>query len=282
MGYAEQYGEWGLVLGGSEGLGLALASELAARGVNVALVARRQGPLDDAARQISEQFGVKVRTLSADMTNPDIVSAIEQGFADIPEFGFLVYNCAGIAGGAEFLDISVDRHIENIVVNCITPTRIVHHFGGKMVQRKRGGVVLCTSLAALQGIYHWAGYGASKSYELILGESLWDEFRQHGVGATAFAIGATYTPNFQRDQKLHNTSFADTRTPEGLPDTVQFPQDPQDAAGNLFAQIDKEWLPRIYANPLDEQTEKLNATASRVDLINRMGHVVRSNCVVTD
>jgi len=65
-------------------------------------------------------------------------------------------------------------------------------------------------------------------------------------------LGATYTPNFQRLQKVRNTAFAETRTPDNLPEGVVIPQEPAEAAATLFNQIDREWVPLIYANPQDE------------------------------
>ena len=84
---------------------------------------------------------------------------------------------------------------------------------------------------------------------MILGEGLWDELADYGVDATTLMIGSTYTPNFQKGQRAKQTLFAKTRTPENLPDGVPIPQLPEEAAANLFRQLDGPWLPRIYANP---------------------------------
>ena len=80
-----------------------------------------------------------------------------------------------------------------------------------MVSRGRGGIVLVSSMGALQGVKIFAAYGAAKAYELIFGEGLWDEFRDHGVDASAYVVGATATPNF-----VHNANTMTPPDPEAL------------------------------------------------------------------
>ena len=187
----------------------------------------------------------------------------------------MVYNCAAEPEG-EFLKQDLSAHLNNIAVNCTAPTVLVHHFGARMVERGKGGIVLCSSLAADQGIYRWASYGAAKAYEMILGEGLWDELSDYGVDATSLMIGSTYTPNFQRGQREKQTPFADSRTPGNLPEGIPIPQSPEEAAETLFRQIDGAWLPRIYANPRDEERAKTLSQMSRAEIVKRMGGAMRT------
>ena len=249
--FRERYGAWALVVGASEGLGEALAVDLARRRMNLALVARGAEKLKATASRIASEYGVDIVTIPADLSEPDVLDKIVAGLGG-REVSFIIYNCAAENGG-EFLDQDLTRHLANIQVNCIAPTVLVHHFGKEMVARGRGGIVLCSSIAGLQGLYAWASYGASKSYEMILGEGLWYELRQKGVDATSLMMGATYTPNFQRSQLARGATFADAREPENLPAGTRAPQLPTAASASLFSQIEVEWIPLIYANPEDEQ-----------------------------
>ncbi len=265
--YTARYGQWAMVVGGSFGLGEALARELARRGMNVAITARGQEKLDAAAQRLRADFGVEVKTVAADLSDPDILQLLLAGMGETP-VDFLIYNAASEHIG-EFVAQDLERHLANIHVNCTVPTVLVHHFAREMVERGRGGIVLCSSLGAAQGMYSLSTYGASKGYENLLAQSLWYELKRKGVDATSFMIGSTYTPNFQRNQKIRQTPFAETRTPEGLPDGTPVPQDPEEAAANLFAQLDREWLPVVYANPRDEEnTQRLSAMtlAQRITL----------------
>ena len=155
----------------------------------------------------------------------------------------------------------------NIAVNVTAVTRIVHRFGRGMVARKRGGIVLCCSLASVAGLYLWVAYGAAKAYMNIVGEGLWYELQQHGVDACSFMIGTTWTDNFQRTQERLGGVYAKGRTPEGLPPGMPIPQLPEDAAANLFAQFDRGWLPVIFANPADETRFAAMVAAPKADVI---------------
>ena len=91
--FATKYGPWALVAGASDGVGAAFAEALAARGLNVVLLARRQAVLDEVAAGIRDRHGVETRTLAVDLAGPGAASAVADATADL-EVGFLVY-CAG-------------------------------------------------------------------------------------------------------------------------------------------------------------------------------------------
>lgn len=263
--YAEKYGKWALVLGGSEGLGRAEAMELASRGMNVALAARRQGPLEDTAAMIREAHGGETKTISLDLSADDVVEQIEQGMEG-EDVSFLMFNAAAEPFG-EFMELDLDDHLFNIAVNIGAVTRVTHHFGRKMVARGKGGIILSSSLAAAAGLYLWVSYGASKAYDDILGQGLWYELQKHNVDACTFMIGTTWTESLQRTQKKLGGVFAESRTPEGLPEGMAIPQLPEEAAANLFAQCDKEWLPVVFANPDDMPRHQAMVTMSKPDVI---------------
>ena len=274
MTFPDRFGPWALVMGGSEGLGFALAGELARRGMNLILAARRPDVLEAAAAQLRTVAGVEVRTLRCDAGNPDIVGIVERAIDGL-EIGFLIYNCAAEHGG-EFLSLSTAEHLDNIAVNCVAPTLLVHALGRRMIERRRGGVVICSSLAAMQGLYRWVSYGAAKSYEMLLGEGLWDELGMHGVDACTFMIGSTYTPNFIKGQVARGTIYAKGRVPENAPPGLQLPQLPEEAAANLFAVLDGKWPPMVFANPLDEARHARTKHEDRAVVIKRMGDMQRS------
>ena len=273
--YAARYGKWAMVIGGSYGLGEALARELARRGMNLVITACGQDKVDAAAARLRADFGVETKTIAADLSDPGILDVMLSGLGGTP-VDFLIYNAA-LEHGGEFIVQDVERHLANIQVNCVAPTILVHHFARGMAERGRGGIVISSSLGGAQGLYAWASYGASKSYENLLGQALWYELKPKGVDATTFMIGSTYTPSFQRNQKLRQTPFADTRTPEGLPEGAQVPQDPEEAAANLFARLDGEWPPMVYANPRDEENANRMAALSLAERITLTSDAVRKS-----
>jgi uncharacterized protein len=195
-GFPARYGPWALVLGASEGIGAAFAHEAAAQGLCVALVARRREPLHELATALRADHGVDVRTVACDLAEPDACDRVAEAVGGL-EIGLLVYNAASSAVG-RFLTTSLDTHLRAVDVNARAPVAFAHRFGGAMAGRGRGGIVLMSSLTAFQGTPLVASYGATKAFDLVLAEGLWDELREHGVDVLACCAGATLTPGYRR------------------------------------------------------------------------------------
>ncbi len=192
--FREQYGPWAVIAGASVGLGEAFARGLARRGLNLLLIARGQAALDTLAADLRAAHSIEVRTLAADLARPDLPTAVQEFSANL-EVGMLVYNAAFSTIGP-FLDHPVEEHLRVIDVNCRAPLLLAHLFGRAMAGRKRGGIVLMTSTAGSQGGPWIATYAASKAFNLILAEGLWDELAESGVHVVACRAGATRTPGY--------------------------------------------------------------------------------------
>lgn len=180
--------------GGSEGLGAAFAEALAARGLHLVLLARREEPLTRLAAELRARHGVEVRTAALDLARPELGEAVGALTAGL-EVGLLVYDAAASAIGP-FLDRPLSAHLQVLDVNCRGPLVLAHLLGGAMARRGRGGLLLMTSLAGGQGNPWLASYAASKAFELVLAEGLWAELRTGGVDVLACRAGATRTPAF--------------------------------------------------------------------------------------
>jgi uncharacterized protein len=194
-GLRERYGPYALVAGASVGLGEAFARRLAERGLNLILVARRQDALERLAADLRARHGVEVRTLAADLGQPDLRQVIERAVAGLT-VGLLVYNAAYSVIGP-FVDHSLDEQLRVLDVNCRGPLVLSHLLGKPMAERGRGGIVLMTSMAGSQGGPWLASYAASKAFNLVLAEGLWDELHERGVDVVACRAGATRTPGYQ-------------------------------------------------------------------------------------
>lgn len=195
MTFRERYGPWALIAGASVGLGEAFARQLAGHGINLVLVARRQDALDHLAAGLRSAHGIDVRTLAADLARTDLKTLVEEFTAGL-EVGLLVYNAAYSAIGP-FLEHPLEDHLRVLDVNCRGPVVLCHLFGGPMVRRQRGGIVLMTSTAGSQGGPWISSYAASKAFNLLLAEALWDELAASGVDVVACRAGATRTPGYE-------------------------------------------------------------------------------------
>jgi short-subunit dehydrogenase len=194
MTFKERYGNTALIAGGSEGIGAAYAHALAARGMDLVLIARRKELLDATAHQIAEQFGVKVLPIICDLTDADAVEQIIHIIGDMP-IDFLVYNAA-LSYIGPYLTTDVSTHTDIAKVNMLSPLIMLHHFGGKMVEQRKGGIVLMSSIAGFQGSGYLSTYAATKAFNRVLAEGLWYEWQSKGVDVIACCAGATATPNY--------------------------------------------------------------------------------------
>ena len=194
MAFRERYGPWAAIAGASVGLGDAFARQLASRGLNLLLIARGQAALDLLAADLRAAHGIEVRVLATDLARPDLMTALRDFTLGL-EVGLLVYNAAYSTIGP-FLDHPVEAHLRVIDVNCRGPVVLAHLFGKAMAERKRGGIVLMTSTAGSQGGPWIATYAASKAFNLLLAEALWDELAASGVHVVACRAGATRTPGY--------------------------------------------------------------------------------------
>jgi len=194
MTFKEKYGPIALVAGASMGLGAAYAHALAARGLDLVIVARHKDKLEDTAKNISSKYKVSVLPIACDLASSDTVEQIVDATKNMP-IHFLVYNAAASYIGP-FMDAPVTQHVEIANVNTVTPLKMVHAFAGKMIENKKGGIVLMSSLAGFQGSGYLSAYAASKAFNRILAESLWYEWKNKGVDVIACCAGATGTPNY--------------------------------------------------------------------------------------
>ena len=193
--FRERYGKWALVAGASEGLGAEFCHQLAARGLAIALVARRPEPLDRLASELERAYGVETRELVFDLARAEHLDELERATAEL-DLGLLVGNAAWSPIG-EFLERSLGEHRTILELNCRAALVLSHVFGQRLVDRGRGGIILMSSLAGLQGTALTAHYSASKAYLRVLAEGLWQELRPCGVDVVACVAGPTDTPTWR-------------------------------------------------------------------------------------
>jgi short-subunit dehydrogenase len=197
MDFAETYGPWAMIAGGSEGLGVTFAHRLAERGLNLVLIARKPEPLEATAAEVRAAHGREVRTLAMDLTGPDAVDKIAAATTGC-QFGLLVYNAGADARFAPFMDRPVDEHERMAALNVLTPLRLVRWLAEGMVARKKGGIILLSSMASLAGYPGNLVYSATKAFANTFAEGLWVELGREGVDVLGMVIGLARTPAMAR------------------------------------------------------------------------------------
>ena len=213
--FQQTYGPWAVVAGASAGLGAAFATELAARGLHLVVIARRPERLAVLAARLTEEYHVQVRCLPLDLARPDVAGRVAAGTDDL-DIGLLIYNAAHAAIGP-FFEQPLAEHVAELDLNCRSALILVYTLGRRLLQRGRGGIVVMSSLSAAHGAPLVAHYAATKAYAQILSEGLWDEVRQHGIDVVTCRAGATATPNYWASTPRHSRPFA---TPVLAPEAV--------------------------------------------------------------
>lgn len=184
--------------GASEGIGAAFAEALARRGIHLWLLARREAPLADLARDLRDRFGTEVLWRALDLGDTERTEEFLGGIRE--EIGLLVYNAA-YSPIAYFENLEKNDLERILAVNVRTPLHLVKELSQGMIGRGRGGLILMSSLSGTQGSPKIAAYAATKSFTTVLAEGLWHELRQHGVDVLATCAGAVRTPGYRKSQK---------------------------------------------------------------------------------
>jgi short-subunit dehydrogenase len=192
----DRYGPWALVVGASDGIGAAFAAELAARGLDLVLVARREPLLAELAMRLRAAHGVQVRVAALDAAAPGAAAAVLEAVAGL-ECGLLVCNAA-LAPVGPFLELPPEELDRTLDLNCRLAAHLAHALAGPMTRRGRGGIVLLSSMAGQQGTALIAHYAATKAYLRVLAEGLWAELGPAGVDVLACCPGLVRTPTFER------------------------------------------------------------------------------------
>ncbi len=195
MAFSNRYGPWALITGASAGIGAEFARQIAARGVNVALVARRQAKLDALAEDLGRRHGVETLTIAADLTDPGFLDTLTGSLAT-RHIGLLVNN-AGFGNVGAFLDSDIDSELRMLELNCRAPLILTHHFGQRMRDEGRGGIIMMASIAGLIPNPYLAHYGATKAWNRFLGEGLTVELKRAGVDVTSVCPGPTQSEFFE-------------------------------------------------------------------------------------
>ena len=188
-------GRWALVTGASAGIGVALARELARRGANLILTARRTDRLQALADDLSAT-GVEVRVIAADLNDS---AAPQQIFNATEGAGLqveILVNNAGLGQYGAFHSSPEEQELSQVRVNCEAMVRLTRLFVPRMVERRRGWVMVVASTASFQPVPYLTTYAATKAFDRFFAQGLAAEVARFGVKVTALCPGPTESEFF--------------------------------------------------------------------------------------
>jgi uncharacterized protein len=188
----EKFGPWALITGASSGIGREFAEQIAASGIHVVLVARREEQLQETGRACSRKFGVQYRVVIADLSEEGFTGALDKATHDLA-IGLVVSN-AGSANPGRFLSKEHSELAATLRLSALAHAEIARHFGRKLIERRSGGIIFVGAMGASTGAPFMAHDGGAKAYVQSLGLALHEEFKPSGVHVTTLLPGPTDTP----------------------------------------------------------------------------------------
>jgi short-subunit dehydrogenase len=179
--------ETALVTGASSGIGEQFARQLAARGHDLVLVARRADRLEALASELPTDAKVVACDLATDAAS--LGGRVQELGAQVD----ILVNNAGFGTSGPFLDHEPARDAEQVRLNCEAVVTLCHAFLPGMVERRRGGVINVASSAGFQPIPYESVYAATKAFVISFTDAIHTELRGTGVRAMAVNPGPVPT-----------------------------------------------------------------------------------------
>jgi 3-oxoacyl-[acyl-carrier protein] reductase len=216
-------GKTALVTGGSEGIGRGIALGLAREGVDVAICARRPGPLEAAAAEIARQTNRKIVAIPADLTrDADAKNFIEQGHRALGRVDIMVNN-AGSAPGGVIEHLSEADWAQSLQLKFMGYVRCLRYVLPIMVQQSAGRVVNLIGNDGVKPSYWEIAPGAANAAGQNLTRSLAGQYGRHNISFCAVNPGPVRTERWaglvaamSRDMKLPYEE-ADKLAPASIP-----------------------------------------------------------------
>ena len=181
-----------VITGASSGLGAAYARELASRGLDLLLVARRTELLDALAEELTRGYGVAVEVMAADLSRLEDVERVAGRMAGMGRLVLLANN-AGFGAPGRWAGVDLKRQLEMIQVHVTASAYLTRVALPGMIARGKGHIVNTASVAAFIPLAGDVNYSATKAYLVTFSEGLAGELRGTGVHVQALCPGFTLT-----------------------------------------------------------------------------------------
>lgn len=177
-------GDWSVVTGSTDGIGLQFAEQLAAKGQNIVLISRSLEKLERVSRNIEEKYGVSTKVIAADYSAADIYDRIQSGIEGL-KVGTLINNVGVAYDHPETFHQGVERWPnfaeKMVMVNIMSVVKMTEMILPKMVAQKKGLILNISSGSGLKPLPTLALYGASKQFVDSFSKAVATECKSEGV-----------------------------------------------------------------------------------------------------
>lgn len=192
---------WALITGGSSGMGLEYARQLAEIGCNLLLVSNQEEELEKAARELGRdviQVVPHYQNLATETAAEELLAFCQ---AENMQIDILINN-AGMFFFEELTRQNEAKALTMMRLHTFTPTQLCIQFGEEMKKRGYGYIINMSSMAAKLPCPGITIYSATKAYLKSFGKSLYFEMRPYGVGVTTVCPAAIATPLYRLKPNL--------------------------------------------------------------------------------
>lgn len=187
-------GQSAIVTGSSRGIGRAIAHGLASRGANVVISSRKQAACDAVADEINAAGKGRAVSVSANIgLRPDVESLVSTAIESFGSVDILVCNAASNPYYGPMAGLSDDLFEKILRNNLLSPHWLAQRVLADMADRKRGSVILISSIGGLRGSSVIGAYNISKAANLQLARNLAVEYGPHGIRVNCIAPGLIRT-----------------------------------------------------------------------------------------
>jgi short-subunit dehydrogenase len=195
-----------LITGASAGIGSVFAKQLAEQGHDLILSARRKEKLDELAQQLTEQYKIKVETLSADLASPEGSKVLADAITENAWQVNGLINNAGFGDRGLFSDLTLERQIQMIQLNVTSLIELAHRLLPNIRQQKNAFIINVASTAAFQAGPKMAIYYATKAFVLSFSEALHEELKSDNISVSTLCPGATLS-EFAQEANMADTKI---------------------------------------------------------------------------
>lgn len=194
--YFDLTGQTAVITGASTGLGVQMAKAFASQGANIVLLARRQNLLDENAKAIESEFGVKVLPFKCDITDTEQVKAAVKATMDTFGRVDILVNNAGTGGVKDTVDVTDDDFMREISIDLKGTFVCAREFAKEMLKAKYGKIINIASIYGLVGnmATNCIPYHAAKGAVVNLTRALATEWGKQGINVNAICPGYFWTP----------------------------------------------------------------------------------------
>eukprot|EP00667_Euglena_gracilis_P012863 EG_transcript_13224 len=177
-------GKWAVVTGSTDGIGKEYALQLAAKGLNIVLLARNGDLLREVAQEIEEKYSVKTKVIQQDISTatPEDYERIAKEINILEDVGILVNNVGLSYQHPEFFDqVPIDTHRALLSINCNSMVELTHALLPAMIQRRKGVIINLCSISGLMPCPLLATYSATKAFVATFSDALNSEYKCKGI-----------------------------------------------------------------------------------------------------